>query len=121
MADQGVPCRWCADAGRVPTYETLPLLVFDPQRTMAGPMPLIAGHRLSAEMIAAYVYQYGGFGNAEVEAYDVTRAEQIMACWWAGLYGPKRWKKRLGAWAETAGAHLWHGCTNVDALPAPKA
>lgn len=118
MSKKGLPCLRCREARQRPKYVELPLLVFDPQRVMAGPMPLIANHRLSADMICAYAYGYGGIGNSEVEAYDVTAAEQIMACWWAGLYGSRKWKKRLGTWAEVAGQHLWYGCVNVPPLPA---
>lgn len=110
-------CLACAENGKRTKRGAGVRIVFDPGIQMPG-TPTIEGHRISAEQVAGIVTYYGGLDNSEIKAYGITREEQIAACWWAGLWGPRRYRKLLGAWAEQAGRHLWYRCINVPNIRA---
>lgn len=110
---------WCRENHKRPKYvEDVPQVVFDAQIQMPG-TPTLQGHRLAAEMICDFVYQFGGLNNSEIAAYKVTVAEQIACCWWAGQWGPRKYRKAWGEWSKYAGHHLWYGCINVEGPPCP--
>lgn len=45
----------------------------------------------------------GAVWNAEDAAtdYGLTRPQVLVACWWLGTYGTKRWRDRFGTWARS--------------------
>lgn len=54
-------------------------------------------------------------GDDACDEYDVTRPELLIACWWLGWYGPKKWRRRWKAWADQ-----WHEALareEYDAVP----
>ena len=109
-----VDCSACQRAGQSPIQGKGVRIVFDPGIQMPGP-PTIEGHRLGAEFIADIVFAHG-FKDAQ-DDYELTREELLLACWWAGLWGPRKWKTRWGEWAKAVNAHLWYGCINIPDPP----
>lgn len=107
-------CLACKEAGTKPKRGVGKRLVIDPRITMSGP-PTIEGHRLGAEFMARRVYALGL--QEQMEDYALTREELLVACWWAGTYGPRTMKKALGEWAARAGHHLWYGCIQIPESP----
>lgn len=76
--------------------------------------PHIGG--ISCEALAETVY--GGDTCEDVAAvYGLTRAEVLTACWWAGLEGPPKWRRRWAAWA--AGVHPELAKRAYDTIPDP--
>lgn len=59
------------------------------------------------------------FGVQEVmDDFTLSREEVLVACWWAGQWGPRRLRMAFKAWSEKeAGPHLWHGCVNIADPP----
>jgi uncharacterized protein (DUF433 family) len=52
--------------------------------------------------------------------YVVDRADVLVACWYLGLHGPKRWRKRWREWALKAHEQLWDTSTvDYRAVPDP--
>lgn len=74
--------------------------------------------RLSIDAIAGYVWA-GETVEAVMATYDITRADVMVACWWIGTFGPKRWRRRWGAWAEDVHDQLWHSKFDVPDPPIP--
>ena len=107
-------CLACKDAGTTPKKGANVHVVYDPAIQIHG-CPTIMGHGISAQMMAVRVLKFGL--KSEMENYDLTREELLVACWWAGLFGPRRLKQALGEWAEVAGAHLWHRCVAIPDPP----
>ncbi|KKM70914.1 hypothetical protein LCGC14_1436010 [marine sediment metagenome] len=67
-------------------------IVFNPRIQMPG-TPTIEGHRLAAEHMASRAVK---FGVGEVmDDYQLEREQVLVACWWAGQWGPRRLKKIL--------------------------
>ncbi len=109
-------CLACRDAGTEPVDQPPTLIVFDPQFTDFLDPAIIAGHRLSARYIAQFAWSKGF--DFTLQNFELSRAEGIAACWWAGLYGRKVWRQRYGAWAKEAARHMWHGCGQFSDPPA---
>lgn len=108
-------CLPCKSAGRRPIYGSGEVeIVFNPRMVMPGP-PTISNHRLGAEFMAERFYALGM--ESEREDYMLTREEVLVACWWAGTYGPHKFRKVWGEWAKIAGHHLWYSCIRIDYPP----
>ena len=107
-------CLACKEAGTKPTPGKGVCIVYDPTIQMPG-TPTIQGHRLSAQQIASRVLKFGI--EDEMDDYQLTREEALVACWWGGLHGPRRLRQALRAWAENAGWHLWYQCASIPDPP----
>lgn len=94
--------------------------------------PLIGGHRLPVELVIGMVWD--GDVRTAMLTWDLTRAEVLGACWYAGIgypvrlhakdgtYRPYRgpWSKRWGTWAAQVHDALWAVTTvNYDDVPDP--
>lgn len=109
-------CYACEDKGQKPKMVELPRLYIDPQYQRHG-LPCNE-HGLSAEWLAGYVWSFGIDSEELRHGWpEFTTAEQLVACWWAGRFGTRTWRKRLGVWAEEANRHLWHGCVAIPDPP----
>lgn len=87
--------------------------------------PCIGGHRLPVEMVVDSVWSSGI--EQAMGTYCLTRAQVLVACWYAGAgnvvrlhgrggqYVARRgpWRKRWGAWAAEVHQALW-STTSVD-------
>ena len=107
-------CLPCRENGTKPKRGWGERLVFDPRLIMPEP-PTIEGHGLGAELVARRVYALGV--NEQIDDYELTREQLLIACWWAGLYGPRSLRRVFGEWAQTAGRHLWYGCIQIPDPP----
>lgn len=124
LAIQGVPDD--IEALRARLGHRSPYVSVNP--AMRSGQPTINGTRLPVDAVAGMVWAEGV--DVAVEEYDLTRADVLVACWYAGRYGlpgqrealfPVRlWPKRWGAWAAEVGPCLW-AVTRVDydAIPDP--
>ena len=94
--------------------------------------PCIGGHRLSVELVIESVW-YGDVRTA-MATYEISRAQVLTACWYAGVGNVIRlhgkggkyvghrgpWRKRWGAWAADVHQALWQSTTvDYDAIPDP--
>ena len=94
--------------------------------------PCIGGHRLGVELVVASVWD-SDVVNA-MDLYCISRAQVLVACWYAGAGFPIRlhnarseykphtgpWKARWGVWAADVHQALWESTTVVyDAIPDP--
>jgi uncharacterized protein (DUF433 family) len=66
-----------------------------------------AFHGVSVDAIAGMVYAERGLDVVAGE-YGLTRAQVIVACWYVGTYGDRRWRRRWGAWSKSVHGELWH-------------
>ncbi len=107
-------CLGCEKAGTKPKRGKGITVVFDPRMMMPGP-PTIEGHRLGAESMAAWVWKFGIASG--MSDYELSREELLVACWWAGRFGPRKWRKRWEQWAMVLGQHLWYGCIQTADPP----
>ncbi len=108
-------CLVCKETGATPVPGKGVALVFDPQMIMPRP-PTIRGHRLGASFMAERVWRFGI--ESEMEDYELSREELLVACWWVGEFGPRRKiKTAFKEWAVLAGRHLWYGCINISDPP----
>ena len=107
-------CLACKETGTKPKKGRGLRLVFDPGMVMPGP-PTLEGHRLGAEFMAGRVYVLGL--KTQQDDYELSREHLLVACWWAGTYGPRSFKKVWKEWAELAGDHLWYGCIQIPDPP----
>lgn len=107
-------CGACAGLKATPIPGVGVTIVFDPRITMPG-SPTISGQRLPAQQMATRVHEVGP--EQVMREWELTREECLVACWWAGLWGPLRLRRALGDWAATASLHLWYGCINIPAPP----
>lgn len=112
-------CTACEMQGSKPKKAVGVRIVYDPAIQMPG-SPTIEGHRLAAEMMARRVWLFGM--KSELDNYKLEREELLVACWWMGIFGPRRkwvtgeWK----SWATLAGSHLWSGCVAIPDPPQVK-
>jgi uncharacterized protein (DUF433 family) len=103
--------RWLEEALTPEQRAPSPYVSIDPKLKFG--QPCIHGHRITAEQIADRYWDLGEDMQGEIlEAYDLTRAEVIVCCYWACEYGPRRWKKRwktwlTATWANTREDHGW--------------
>jgi uncharacterized protein (DUF433 family) len=89
--------------------------------------PAVKG--VSVEAIAGMLWA-GESVDVVADEYGLTRAEVIVAAWYAGQYGlpGKRrrlaatplWRRRWGKWAESVNGDLWRASTvDYDKIPDP--
>ena len=107
-------CTACKEAGTNPIRGANVHIVYDPAIQMPG-TPTIAGHRLAARHMAERAVIFGI--EEQMQGYDLTREEILVACWWAGQWGSRKLKKILGEWSKMAGRHLWYQCVNIPDPP----
>lgn len=113
-----VHCFACEQAGTTPTPFEPPPLVIDPAVSRYG-HPTFGTSALSARFIAKGVYE-GGVEQV-CENYPFLSANQILlACWWMGTGGSKKWRRRWSKWALDAGSHMLHGCGTFPYPPTRK-
>lgn len=96
---------------------TAPAIVTEPGVLYGEPH--IAGSRVSAMQIAVQWWnRFEDGGIADLAAlYVLQSADIIVACWWAGTYGTRTWKRRYGAWAVAVHPQIWRGDYTVEAPP----
>lgn len=84
--------------------------------------PCVGGTRIPVEMVVGVVWAYG-MSEAITHWPDLTRAQVLTACWYAGTgypvrlhgedggYRPKPWPRadRWGEWAQAMHDALWSG------------
>jgi uncharacterized protein (DUF433 family) len=69
----------------------------------------IAGMLLAGEDMATVADEFG-----------LTRADVLVACWYLGMFGSRRWRRLWRDWAERAGKAMWDVRTvDYDAIPDP--
>lgn len=107
-------CFACKQQRKKPKPGLGVLIVFDPRIQMPG-TPTISGHRLSARQIAQHAWCEGI--NETMQYYDLTREEVLLACWWAGHWGPRLLREAYREWSAEAAMHLWSGCINITDPP----
>lgn len=106
-----------------------PFVSVDP--AMRFGQPTVNGTRLPVQTLVDYVWA-GEDPDVVAEEYDVTRADILVACWFAGTYGlPGRrqqlfptplWRRRWGEWADGVAKALWQTSTvDYDAIAGPSA
>lgn len=90
--------------------------------------PCVNGTRLPVDAVAGMVWAEGV--DVAADQYDLTRADVLVACWYAGTYGlpgrreslfpVRQWPKRWGAWADSVAGALWKVTeVDYDAVPDP--
>jgi uncharacterized protein (DUF433 family) len=110
-------CVACRYAGTKPTPGANVQVAFNPAVTMPG-TPTIDGHRMGVRTLAVIAWERGVPAAHGPAFYPhLTREEVVVACWWMGLYGPRTWRRRWGAWALNAGWHLWSRCLTFPDPP----
>lgn len=107
-------CLACKEVGTKPKHGEGVTIEYNPGIQMPG-TPTIKGHRLAADHIAIRAYKFGI--KDVMEDFVLSREEVLVACWWAGLWGPRRTRKWLGEWAKESGRHLWYGCIQIPDPP----
>jgi uncharacterized protein (DUF433 family) len=79
-----------------------PYVRIDPAQRFG--QPSVGG--VSTDMLAGQVW--AGLEVAEVaDEYGLRREDVLVACWWAGRYGPKGLRRAFRVWAEEVDARLW--------------
>lgn len=84
----------------------------DPSRPEPGPyvsvypgmksgQPTLNRTRLDVETVVAYVWAGHSFEEV-ARSWNVSRAEILVCCWFVGEHGSRTWRKRWGAWAQSA-------------------
>ena len=92
-----------------PHVEIDPSMRFGRPHIRGIPVDSIGGMLAAGESVATVADEYG-----------MTRGEVLVACWYLGLYGTRRWKRLLRDWANPAGEQMWHCNTvNYDDVPDP--
>lgn len=113
----------------MPSPSLRPQITVEPG--MLSGQPCINGTRVPVLSIAGSIWS--GESVAEVAGdYDITRADVLVACWYAGTYGlpgerskrlagTRYWRDRLGNWAQQVGGAVWsaHEVADYDAIPDP--
>lgn len=95
--------------------------------TVRGGQPTIGGIPVAA--IADRVWAGEGV-DAVADDYELTRADVIVACWYAGQYGlpsdrrpplaaTRLWRHRWGDWADQANGAPWTTDCDYDQIPEP--
>lgn len=100
--------RWATDPANPPR----PFVAIDPG--MKGGRPTIGGTGLLVEMIAEQVW--GGWPEADFyQGWEyLKRGDILVAAWYQARNGGRTWKKRWGAWAESAYPLLHRARTAED-------
>ena len=106
-------CLACKQVGTEPERGVGIRVVNDP--AVRSGAPTIENHGLEAEFVTRRVLRFGV--ASEMEGYQLTREEVLVACWWSGTYGSRRLREALGEWAGTAGTHLWYRCISIPDPP----
>jgi uncharacterized protein (DUF433 family) len=91
-----------------------PFVAVDP--AMRFGRPTVNNTRLSVEAATEHVWAGGSVGEV-AEEFDVTRQDVLVACWYAGKYGTKAWRRRWGKWADVVHDELWHSRYDVPDPP----
>lgn len=91
-----------------------PFITHDP--AMRSGQACLNHTRLPVESIAGYIWAGEGVDDV-IKAYEITRADVLVACWWIGAHGPRAWRKRWGAWANSVHGELWHCRYDVPEPP----
>lgn len=113
-----IHCSACEQAGTTPTPFEPPPLVISP--TIGRGQPTFGTSTLGARFIAKGVYE-GGVEQV-CENYPFLSTNQILlACWWMGTGGSKKWLRRWGEWALDAGRHMAYDCGTFPYPPTRKA
>ncbi len=107
-------CTACKEAGTKPARGRGLVVSFDPRIQMPG-TPTVQGHRIAAETVAMRAYHDGV--KPVMEDYVLPREAVLVACWWAGLFGPRRTRRIFRESAEMAGRHLWYRCIRIPDPP----
>lgn len=95
---------------------------------MRSGQPTVNNTRLHVQAVADVAWAEGV--DVAAEEYELTRADVLVACWYAGTYGlpgrrrslfPVRlWVKRWGAWADGVHQALWSvAAVDYEAIPDP--
>ena len=102
-----------------------PFIGIDP--AMCSGQPTVNHTRLSVDAVTGMVWA-GESVDQVADEYDITRADVLVACWYAGTYGlpgerrkvlaaTRWWRERWGKWAEQVSGALWK--SQYDAVPDP--
>jgi uncharacterized protein (DUF433 family) len=91
-----------------------PCIVLDPARCSGR--PTVGVDRLPVETVVGYILA-GDSVAAVADMYEISRADVLCACWYAGLYGTRMQRRILGEWAKNAHAAMWH--VDYDTVPDP--
>lgn len=92
-----------------------PHVRFDPAQCFGYPMVKGA----SVEAVAGMVWA-GEPVDVVAEDYDIDRADVLVACWYMGLHGSKKWRKRWRDWVLTAHERMWWASTcDYTSIPDP--
>lgn len=98
------------------THDLTAHVVIDPARNFGRPslpggpaVDVVAGMVWAGDPVNSVVDEYGEYG--------ITRAQVLVACWYAVEYGPRRRYERWSDWAQHAEPHLQHG--TYDLIPDP--
>lgn len=79
--------------------------------------PVIAGRRLGALDMADRYWHLGESADFEIlRAYDLTRAELIVACWYAAQHGSRTMRQRWAGWLRETWAATGEGVVGRDNL-----
>jgi uncharacterized protein (DUF433 family) len=74
---------------------------------------------ISVQVIADMVWTGESIGRL-AENYGIDRADVLVACWFAGRHGTRKWRKRWGDWALAAYNQMWNASTvDYRAVPDP--
>jgi len=109
--------RWALDALTPEQREPSPFVSIRPDMRFGNPS--INGTRLPVDTLAEAAWE--GLEPSEIEQqWDVRRADILVACWYVGRYGSRRWVKRWGEWSERVAPVLWESSTvDYAAVPWP--
>jgi uncharacterized protein (DUF433 family) len=66
---------------------------------MKGGCPVVSGRRLTAEHVAGMYWELGEHLQAEIlDAYELTRSDVLIACWFQAEHGSRTWRRRWKDW-----------------------
>lgn len=88
-----------------------PVVVTDP--AVAYGRPQVA--RIGVEHIAGATWVESV--DVAADEYGLTRPQVLVACWWIGLYGDRRWRRRWKTWAQQVDGELWHSRYEIPDPP----
>lgn len=93
-----------------------PCIVIDPAQNFGT--PAIAHTRTPVETIAGPLTAGDTIATVMAE-YGLRRGDLLTACWYMGTFGPRRWRRMWGGWAEQVHPALWARDPDYDAIPDP--
>ena len=100
------------------SYE--PVITFNPQVQSGG--PTIGASRVPVWCISKAWWQRCFETPAAIErGYPGGDLPVLLvACWWEGTYGTRKWRLIYGPWAKANFGHLWRGEWAAATLPPMK-